>query len=177
MAYDAKCNYTDIFSSVRTWDCILYNKLLRNNIIVHNPPGVDPAMDRTIMGAYVKEPKPTQYDWVVSFDATSLYPSIIMSWNMSPETLVEGQKFLADDEKSIQRLIDTEVNTSEIHKNDWSMTANGQCFTREKKGIFPELIDFYFTSRQIAKKEMLAAQSDLQLIEAEISRRNNKNDK
>jgi len=159
MAYDAKCNYTDIFSSVRTWDCILYNKLLKNNIIVHNPPGVDPDKDRTIMGAYVKEPKPAQYDWVVSFDATSLYPSIIMTWNMSPETLVEGQKFLADDEKSIQRLIDKEVNTSEIHNKNWSMAANGQCFTREKRGLFPELIDFYFSSRQIAKKEMLAAQS------------------
>ena len=159
MAYDAKCNYTDIFSSVRTWDCILYNKLLKNNIIVHNPPGVDPDKDRTIMGAYVKEPKPAQYDWVVSFDATSLYPSIIMTWNMSPETLVEGQKFLADDEKSIQRLIDQEVNTSEIHNKNWSMTANGQCFTREKRGLFPELIDFYFSSRQIAKNEMLAAQS------------------
>ena len=159
MAYDAKCNYTDIFSSVRTWDCILYNKLLKNNIIVHNPPGVDPDKDRTIMGAYVKEPKPAQYDWVVSFDATSLYPSIIMSWNMSPETLVEGQKFLADDEKSIQRLMDKEVNTTEIHNKNWSMTANGQCFTREKKGLFPELIDFYFNSRQVAKKEMLAVQS------------------
>jgi DNA polymerase elongation subunit (family B) len=78
---------------------------------------------------------------------------------MSPETLVDGQKFLADDERSIQRLIDHDVNTSEIIKNDWSMTANGQCFTRKKKGIFPELIDFYFNSRQIAKKEMLAAQS------------------
>jgi len=159
MAYDAKCNYTDIFSSVRTWDCILYNKLLKNNIIVHNPPGVDPDKDRTIMGAYVKEPKPAQYDWVVSFDATSLYPSIIMTWNMSPETLVEGQKFLADDEKSIQRLIDKEVNTSEIHNKNWSMAANGQCFAREKRGLFPELIDFYFSSRQIAKREMLAAQS------------------
>jgi DNA polymerase elongation subunit (family B) len=39
------------------------------------------------------------------------------------------------------------------------MTANGQCFTRKKRGLFPELIDFYFSSRQIAKKEMLAAQS------------------
>ena len=159
MAYDAKCNYTDIFSSVRTWDCILYNKLLKDNIIVHNPPGVDPDKDRTIMGAYVKEPKPSRYDWVVSFDATSLYPSIIMTWNMSPETLVDGQKFLADDERSIQRLIDHEVNTSELQKNNWSMTANGQSFTRTKKGIFPELIEFYFTSRQVAKKEMLAAQT------------------
>jgi len=159
MAYDAKCNFTDIFSSVRTWDCILYNKLLKDNIIVHNPPGVDPDKDRTIMGAYVKEPKPSRYDWVVSFDATSLYPSIIMSWNMSPETLVDGQKFLDDDERSIQRLIDHEVNTSELHKNNWSMTANGQSFTRTKKGIFPELIEFYFTSRQVAKNEMLAAQA------------------
>ena len=159
MAYDAKCNYTDIFSSVRTWDCILYNKLLKQDIIVHNPPNIDPSMDRQIMGAYVKEPKPKQYDWVVSFDATSLYPSIIMSWNMSPETLVDGKKFLADDERSIQRLIDRDVSTSEAHDHDWSMTANGQCFLRNKTGIFPELIDFYFTSRQIAKKEMLAAQS------------------
>jgi len=159
MAYDAKCNYTDIFSSVRTWDCILYNKLLKENIIVHNPPPVDPAADRQIMGAYVKEPKPGQYDWVVSFDATSLYPSIIMSWNMSPETLVDGQKFLADDERSIQRLIDREFNTENIHKNDHSMTANGQCFRRDKKGIFPELIEFYFSERQKAKKQMLEVQT------------------
>jgi DNA polymerase elongation subunit (family B) len=159
MAYDAKCNYTDIFSSVRTWDCILYNKLLKDNIIVHNPPGVDPSMDRQIMGAFVKEPKPSQYDWVVSFDATSLYPSIIMTHNMSPETLVDGQKYLADDERSIQRLIDRDVNTKDIHSKDYTMTANGQCFRRDKKGVFPELIEFYFAERQKAKKLMLTAQS------------------
>jgi len=158
MAYDAKCNYTDIFSSVRTWDCILYNKLLKENIIVHNPPPVDPAADRQIIGAFVKEPKPGQYDWVISFDATSLYPSIIMSWNMSPETLVDGQKYLADDERSIQRLIDREFNTDNVHNNNHAMTANGQCFRRDKKGIFPELIEFYFSERQKAKKQMLDAQ-------------------
>ena len=77
MAYDAKCNFLDIHSSVRTWDCILYNYLQSKNIIVHNPPPVDESADRQIMGAFVKEPKPGQYDWVVSFDATYLYPSII----------------------------------------------------------------------------------------------------
>jgi DNA polymerase elongation subunit (family B) len=82
-----------------------------------------------------------------------------MTWNLSPETLVDDKKFLADDERSIQRLIDRDVSTTEAHDNDWAMAANGQCFTRDKKGIFPELIDFYFTSRQVAKKEMLAAQS------------------
>ena len=158
MAYDAKCNYTDIFSSVRTWDCILYNKLLKQNIIVHNPPPVDLNLDRQIMGAYVKEPKPSQYDWVVSFDATSLYPSIIMSWNMSPETLVNGQKYLADDERSIQQLLDRTVQTQNIHDEQLAMTANGQCFRKDKKGIFPELIEFYFGERQVAKKLMLEAQ-------------------
>lgn len=159
MAYDAKCNYTDIFSSVRTWDCILYNRLLKDNIIVHNPPAVDPESDRQIMGAFVKEPKPAQYDWVVSFDATSLYPSIIMTWNMSPDTLVDGQKYLADDERSIEKLINQEFDTKQLVTKDYSMTANGQCFSRSKKGIFPELIEYYFAERQKAKKLMLEAQA------------------
>jgi DNA polymerase elongation subunit (family B) len=159
MAYDAKCNYLDIFSSVRTWDCILYNALLKRNIIVHNPPGVDPESDRQIMGAYVKEPVPGQYDWVVSFDATSLYPSIIMSWNMSPETLISGQKYLADDERSIQKLLDREFITDSLKDKNYAMTANGQCFSREKKGVFPELIEFYFAERQKAKKLMLEMQT------------------
>lgn len=159
MAYDAKCNFLDIFSSVRTWDCILFNALLKRNIIVSNPPGVDPNNDRQIMGAYVKEPVPGQYDWVVSFDATSLYPSIIMSWNMSPETLINGQKFLADDERSIQKLLDREFVTDSLKDKNYSMTANGQCFSREKKGIFPELIEYYFAERQKAKKLMLEMQT------------------
>jgi len=159
MAYDAKCNYTDIYSSVRTWDCILYNALLKRNIIVHNPPNVDPERDRQIMGAYVKEPVPGQYDWVVSFDATSLYPSIIMSFNMSPETLIDGQKYLADDDKSIQKLIDREFDTSSLHQDQITMTANGQCFRKDRLGIFPELVEFYFAGRQKAKKAMLEAQT------------------
>ena len=159
MAYDAKCNFLDIHSSVRTWDCILYNHLHKQNIIVHNPPSVDESTDRQIIGAYVKEPIPGRYDWVVSFDATSLYPSIIMSWNMSPETLVDGAKFLSDDEKSIQRLIDRDVRTEPLVENDYAMTANGQCFRKDKKGVLPELIEFYFGLRQTAKRAMLDAQS------------------
>lgn len=160
MAYDAKCNFLDIHSSVRTWDCILYNHLHKQNIIVHNPPPIDESMDRQIMGAFVKEPQPGQYDWVVSFDATSLYPSIIMTWNMSPETLVDGEKYLADDEKSIQRLLDRDVKTQTLLEKDYAMTANGQCFRKDKKGVFPELIEFYFASRQTAKKAMLKAQDE-----------------
>ena len=158
MAYDAKCNFMDIYSSVRTWDCIIYNALLKRNIIVHNPPPIDPASDRMIMGAFVKEPHPSKYDWVVSYDATSLYPSIMMTFNMSPETLLDGQKYLADDEKSIEKLINKEVKTAQLKKDDITMVANGQCFRKDFKGILPELIEYYFGMRQKVKKQMLEAQ-------------------
>jgi len=158
MAYDAKCNFMDIYSSVRTWDCIIYNALLKKDIIVHNPPAIDPSQDRQILGAFVKEVEPAAYDWIVSYDATSLYPSIMMSFNMSPETLVDGMKFLTDDESSIVKLLDKKVNTNQLASKNVAMVANGQCFSKEKKGILPELIDYYFSMRQKVKKEMIAAQ-------------------
>jgi len=158
MAYDAKCNFFEIYSSVSTWDSIIYNALLKDNIIVRNPIPVDPLVDRQIIGAFVKEPVPGKYDWVVSFDATSLYPSIMMSFNMSPETLVDGEKHLADEEKSIQKLLKHEVNTSKLLDKDLAMAANGQCFRRDVTGILPRLIEYYFNLRQIVKKEMIQAQ-------------------
>ncbi len=158
MAYNAKCNYVDIFSSVKTWDCIIYNKLLQNNIIPRTRFDQDSIVDRTIIGAYVKDPKPLKYDWVVSFDATSLYPSIMMSFNMSPDTLIEGEKHLSDDEASIVKLIDKRVNTNRLLDDDITMVANGQCFRKDKKGFLPSLIESYFTMRQKVKKEMIDAQ-------------------
>ena len=158
MAYDAKCNFFEIYSSVRTWDSIIYNALLKENVIVRNPIPVDPLLDRQIIGAFVKEPVPGKYDWVVSFDATSLYPSIMMTFNMSPETLVDGEKHLADDEKSIQKLLKHEVNTSGLLDKDLTMAANGQCFRRDVTGILPRLIEYYFNLRQIVKKDMIKAQ-------------------
>jgi len=160
MAYDAKCNYLDVFSPVRTWDCIIFNALWKKNVMInHVKP---PEHDRQILGAYVKEPKPGRYDWVVSFDATSLYPSIIMTLNMSPDTLVEGQKFLADNEQSIDELIDGRYNTEHLVENNWAMAANGQAFSKQKKGIIPELIEYYFDARQKAKKIMLDAEKSYQ---------------
>ena len=35
-----------------------------------------------------KNPVPGMYDWVVSFDLNSLYPHLIMQYNISPETLM-----------------------------------------------------------------------------------------
>ena len=87
MAYDAKVNYNDVFFQVRTWDAIIYNYLKRKNIVI--PPKERSEKDSQYAGAYVKEPIPGKYDWVVSFDLNSLYPHLIMQYNISPETLLE----------------------------------------------------------------------------------------
>jgi len=81
MAYDAKVNYTDVFFQVRTWDAIIYNYLKRKDIVI--PPKVKTDKDTQYAGAYVKEPKPGKYDWVVSFD-------LILHWqyDLVDKTLV-----------------------------------------------------------------------------------------
>ena len=67
------------------WDNIIYNYLKKRNIVI--PPKISEQKDEKYAGAYVKEPKPGKYDWVVSFDLNSLYPHLIMQYNISPETL------------------------------------------------------------------------------------------
>jgi DNA polymerase elongation subunit (family B) len=153
MAYDAKCNYVDIFSAVRTWDCILYNQLLKKNIIVHQN---ERKQGRSIAGAYVQTPKPGKYKWVVSFDATSLYPSIIMQYNMSPETMATESKYR---DIKVSDLLEGSVNTSDLVENKFCMAANGVCYTTDKQGIFPEIVQKLFDDRKQYKKLMLVAQA------------------
>ena len=161
MAYEAKCNYLDLFSPVRVWDCVIYSHLLKQNI--HPMVEPTPPADREIIGAFVKDPVPAKHEWVVSFDATSLYPTIMMTFNMSKDTLVEGEKYLKDDEDSILQLVNQSVNQSVIEKinnEDLTMVANGQCFRKDKKGTLPQLIEMYFDKRIKVKKEMIDAQKE-----------------
>ena len=151
MAYDAKCNFNDVFSAVRIWDCTLYNHLWDQNIVVH--PRDNSRPDRSIVGAYVQDPVPGQYDWVVSFDATSLYPSIIMQYNMSPECLT-GVSIPT----TVDQLLTREINTADLVDNDLAMSANGYTFRRDKMGLFPEIVAKLFKDRQDYKKLMIEAQ-------------------
>jgi len=86
MAYDAKVNYEDVYSQVKMWDTLIFNFLKKDNIVV--PPRTGSIKDDKYAGAFVKEPVPGLYNWVVSFDLNSLYPHLIMQYNISPETLL-----------------------------------------------------------------------------------------
>jgi DNA polymerase elongation subunit (family B) len=151
MAYDAKCNYVDVFSAVRTWDCILWNHLWKKKIVVHQRD--ESRRGRQIEGAFVQEPVPGKYDWVVSFDATSLYPSIIMQYNLSPETMVPGGM-----DVTVDTLLKKEHHLDTLREDNLCMTANGFKFKTDKQGIFPEIVQKLFDDRQKYKKLMIAAQ-------------------
>ena len=109
MSYDAKVNFEDVYSQVRMWDTMIYNYLADKNIVP--PPRKGSKKDEKYAGAYVKEPVPGKYDWVVSFDLNSLYPHLIMQYNISPETLWETRHPSAN----VERLLNQEVDLSLIH--------------------------------------------------------------
>ena len=168
MAYDAKCNLSDIYSSVRTWDCLLYNHLLKKNIMI---PQKKENEGRTIEGAYVQQPEIGGYDWVLSFDATSLYPSIIMQYNMSPETLVADEATI---DTTVEKLLDrkTEIDTGH------AVAANGAKFSRGKHGVFAEITQTFFDDRQKYKKLMKQTEREYEKtkdpsLKAKIAKYNN----
>jgi DNA polymerase elongation subunit (family B) len=170
MAYDAKANYADVFSQVRMWDTIIYNYLKKRNIVI--PPIVRSDKDSKYAGAYVKEPIPGKYDWVVSFDLNSLYPHLIMQYNISPETLLDERH----PSSTVDKILNEEINF-ELYK-DYAVCANGSMYRKDVRGFLPELMDKIYKDRTIYKKKMLQAKQDYEktptkALEKEIARCNN----
>ena len=161
MAYDAKVNFTDVFYQVRTWDSIIYNYLKKRNIVI--PPKKSVEKTDKYAGAYVKEPKPGSYDWVVSFDLNSLYPHLIMQYNISPETLREARHPVA----SVEGFLNKEVDID----GDYTVCANGAQYRKDVRGFLPELMEKMYQERVIFKKKMLKAKQALVDIEEEMKHR------
>ena len=154
MGYDCKCNYNDIFSSVRTWDCLLYNFLLEKNIMI---PQKKEHFSKGFAGGYVQDPKVGKYKWVVSVDATSLYPSIIMQHNLSPEMLAEGHKPL---DCTVDSILERKHSTKKMKEAGLSMAANGFLFGRSSQGFMAEITQRFFDDRQKYKKLMKKAEQE-----------------
>ncbi len=170
MAYDAKVNYNDVFYQVRMWDAIIYNYLKKRNIVI--PPKERSDKDAKYAGAYVKEPIPGKYDWVVSFDLNSLYPHLIMQYNISPETLRETRH----PSVTVDKILNEEL-TFELYK-DSAVCANGAMYRKDVRGFLPELMEKIYKDRTIYKKKMLIAKQDYEktptkTLEKEIARCNN----
>lgn len=156
LAHKANVNYEVAFGSTKIWDTFIYNILQKQNIALS--PQKPVLNDRRIEGAYVKEPIKGMHDWVCSFDLNSLYPHIIMQWNMSPETVLDGvfpgvnvATLLAEEKFDIPE--------------GSCVAATGQLFSTEKKGIFPAIIDKLYAERSNIKRQMLDAKQQLENLD------------
>ena len=170
MAFDAKVNFNDVFYQVRMWDNIIYNELKRRNIVI--PPKVRSDKNEKYAGAYVKEPIPGKYDWVVSFDLNSLYPHLIMQYNISPETLMDHKHPTA----TVDRILNKELDLSDLRGQ--TVCANGAFYDTNTRGFLPELMEKMYGERKVFKKKMLEAKQQYEktptkALEKEIARCNN----
>jgi len=161
LAYDTKTNYDDVFAQTRMWDALIYNYLLDKKIVV--PPRRVAKKSEAFEGAYVKEPKIGLHNWVASFDLNSLYPHLIMQYNISPETLVETSDYTSEMRElsvnsSVENFLDKSLDTS-VLKNV-TITPNGQFFRTDKQGFLPAMMVEMYEGRKKFKKEMLKAQQD-----------------
>jgi len=155
IAYRGGVNYKDTFGTTAIWDSIVFRKLWQENVVV---PFQEDKTRSPYPGGYVKEPQVGIHDWVVSFDLNSLYPSIIMQYNMSPETISDGE-FIST---SVDEILN---NPSNMDNHGKALGANGQYFRIDKKGVFPQIIDEMYSERVEVKKEMIKSQQELQKVD------------
>ena len=148
LAYRGGVNYEDVLGTTTIWDSIIYRILNQQKVVV--PEKIEKTKGN-YEGGYVKEPQVGSHDWVTSFDLNSLYPNIIVQYNMSPETVIDG-------------LIDTDVERMLRKQTEitgkYATAPSGVRFSVDREGVIPSVIRQYYSERRVIKKEMLDAQQE-----------------
>jgi DNA polymerase elongation subunit (family B) len=159
MAFMSRTNYDDVFYQVRMWDTIIYNYLLNKNIII--PQKKQSQKSEKFKGAYVKIPVSGMYDWVVSMDLTSLYPHIMMQFNIGPDTLMPERI----NDISVDKILNKSLDLSKY--KDYSICPNGSLYRKDKKGFLSELLESMFKMRKSYKTEMLNLKKEYEINPSE----------
>ncbi|AGG58188.1 DNA polymerase [Vibrio phage henriette 12B8] len=162
VAYAAGINYGDVKSPVVTWSNIIYRTLIDEGVVLPNVKEHDKA---SYQGGFVLDPKVGKHRWVCSFDLASLYPSLIMQFNISPETLTN----VVVPEVNV----DTMMDKIKYKKpdGDLSVCPSGNTFKRDKFGIAGREMLRLYTERKSIKKEMLVHEQNEVTAETELKRR------
>ena len=154
MSYEAKINYQDVFSQVRFWDTLIYNFLRKDNIVI--PPKEDNIKDEKYPGAYVKDPLVGMHNWIVSFDINSLYPHLIMQYNISPEKII-GMK---SNGITVNKMLNESTPLTYLKTEGATITPNGALFKTDSEGFLPKLLGKMYNDRVYYKKKMLEAKKE-----------------
>jgi DNA polymerase elongation subunit (family B) len=159
LAYDSRTNYEDVFAQVTMWDQICHRALLKKKIVI--PPKVKQDKKYQYEGAYVKEPIPGLYRWISSWDLDSLYPHLIMQYNISPDTIVEPENYTLEMRKTlaagvtVDKMLNESIDLSWMPKQHVTITPNGQFFRTDRHGFLPEIMHTMYEDRKKYKKLML----------------------
>ena len=172
IAYKGGVNYADTFGTTGIWDSIIYRYLSDRNIAV--PPSVAKRKD-SYPGGYVKEPRVGMTEWVTSFDLNSLYPNLIVQYNMSPETLLNGGGDFTIG--GVDHYLNNEL-TEDARAMDVAVAANGSMYRKDKRGILPDIIIGLYNERKVVKTDMLKLKQDYEKdktadLDREINRLDN----
>lgn len=167
IAYDAGVLYHDTFTTVNLWDVLIHNYLMEHKTVI--PQFKRQIADKSIAGGYVKESLIGMYDWVVSFDLTSLYPMIIQQYNISPETYIGEFPYLM----SMEDLLAGKMAKHKgfLVENNCTVTGNMQMFSKEKQGFLPAIMAKLFGDRKVFKTKMLKERDEAEAVKAELARR------
>lgn len=175
-AYDSNLNYIDALTSVRSWDVILHNYLYDRKIVVNPKKPYGSGTGERPRGAHVKDPNVGMYEWVVSFDLTSLYPHLIMCYNISPETF----RGMLPSNYTIDEIIDGAMKQHHprLQKENLTVAANSCLYSKDAQGFLARNMEILFEKRSAAKKEMLKCEQQYEKtptkeLENEIARLNN----
>jgi len=165
------------------------------------PPIEHQEKNEAYVGAYVKDPIVGMHNWVASLDLNSLYPSLIMQYNISPEmhmtksrvqyrmeeleknvkemTREELQEELEDLKKiqkitsqvDVNNMVNKEIDLSILKKYNMTITPNGELFEVVSQGFLSEMMEKMYNDRTVYKKKAIEAKKDLEKVIAEINRR------
>ena len=154
VAYKGGVNYMETFGTTSIWDSIIYRHLSQQKIAI--PPTVRKHKE-PYPGGYVKDPIVGMSKWITSFDLNSLYPNLIVQYNMSPETLLSGPgDFTAS---GVDYYLENDIDP-ELRERDVSVAANGSMYRKDKRGVMPEIIIGLYDERRAVKNDMLKLQKD-----------------
>lgn len=164
VAYSAKVNYIDCFTTVKSWDVMIHNHLMEKKIVIPFHSGN--RIKEDYGGGWVKEPQVGLHKWVVSFDLNSLYPSLIRHYNISPE-MFRGKVDIPIDEFSLLDEVPEEL-TQIMHDNNVTVTPNRCMWSREHQGFLSEMMEIKYKERAMYKKKMLAKKEELEYVRNRI---------
>lgn len=168
LAYQSKTNFRNVFAQVRMWETIIFDDFRKKKLVL--PPRRENHGGK-YAGAYVKEPVPGMYHWVVSFDLTSLYPHIIAQWNISPETLVDGFYNV-----NIPSIIQKKDDLSFLKERGCGLAANGHLFSNEQYGFLPKILMDMFADRKKFKGMAWQAKQELEKVHEQLESDPNRHD-